>query len=294
MVALMLAMAIWGSIGAVVLWSGLAALQAAFYRCLIGALCLIVYCVWRGDFGKGCLSARDFGLAAIGGLCIVANWVLLFLSFQYASITLGNVSYYLQPVFLIVLGLLLFREVVSRSQWVYVILTLVGVLLTVDFVSTDWHLHAKQSLGVLFAIMAGFLYAIATVIAKKCAAVSPSLLTCVQLVVGALCLFPIALHDHLSLAASSSVWGYVLILGIVHTALAYVLYYSAVKRVAVVSIAVLSYIDPVVAILTDIAFFHRHLHAMQWVGIVITMLASYWVVYPPRFTGRLSQRVQSG
>ncbi|MDF1653530.1 MAG: DMT family transporter [Coxiellaceae bacterium] len=276
MIAIIASMIIWGSIGACVLWSGLSALDAAFYRCLVGAIVLLPYCYWRGELKLNRYHLKQYGLVSCGGLFIVINWLLLFKSFQWASITLGNVSYYLQPVFLVLLGLVFFHEHISLRRWGYIALTAIGVLLTVNISPHALHLHGTQTLGVLCALGAGLLYAFATIAVKKVNDMPVSLITLIQLIVGCLVLLPWA-GSH-PLPTSVTTWSYIILLGVVHTALAYMLYYQGVQQISITVIAVLSYIDPIVAIFTDVAFFSRHLHAIQWLGIALTMIGSYYVI----------------
>lgn len=276
MLHLIIAMIIWGSIGAVVLWSGLSAIEASFFRCVLGALVLLPYCWLKGDFSARRYSSQQIGLVALGGVLIVFNWVLLFQSFAWSSITLGNVSYYMQPVFLVLLGMLFFHERISGKRWLFILLTFIGVILTVDIGEVDLQLDRYKVLGIFCALGAGLLYAFATIVAKYIREVPPSLMTLIQLLVGCIMLFPFISYRQLE--PTASLFLYVLIIGVVHTAVAYILYYKAVKVVSVTNIAIIGYIDPIVAIISDILFFQRQLDGWQVVGIVLTMVGSYFVV----------------
>ena len=122
-------MALWGTIGLFVLWSGLDGMTIAFYRCLLGALVLIA--LTRGPLLSGLkqYSRKDIFLMILGGVFVVLNWVLLFKAFQLASITLGNVAYYVQPIFLVMLGIVFFSEKVALGKWLFIGLTFVGIIL---------------------------------------------------------------------------------------------------------------------------------------------------------------------
>jgi drug/metabolite transporter (DMT)-like permease len=110
---LILAMVIWGTLGLFVLKSGLGSIEIAFFRCLIGTLVLAPYCWYKGFFSTKTLHVTIILPILLGGIFVVLNWILLFESFRLSSITLGNVSYYMQPVFLVVLGKIFFRENIS-------------------------------------------------------------------------------------------------------------------------------------------------------------------------------------
>lgn len=88
MIQLILAMVIWGTLGLFVLKSGLSSINIAFFRCLIGAIMLAPFCVYQGYFTKKILALKQLIPILCGGVFVVLNWILLFESFHYASITL--------------------------------------------------------------------------------------------------------------------------------------------------------------------------------------------------------------
>ena len=274
-------MVIWGTLGLFVLQSGLGSIEIAFFRCLIGAIVLAPYCWYKGFFSTKALTVKIILPIVLGGIFVVLNWILLFESFKLSSITIGNVSYYMQPVFLVILGKIFFREDISLIKWIFISLTLGGVLMTMDFSSKDLHVNNTQILGVGCALLAGFFYSVATVIAKKATKTTPTMMTLLQLMVGTLVLIPFV-----SLNTAHYTWMtafYIVILGLVHTVAAFILYYQSVKKLPTTSIAVISYVDPIVAIFTDILFFNRELHLIQVLGIGITLLSSYFVINPQAF-----------
>ncbi len=278
---LIFAMVIWGTLGLFVLKSGYSSIDIAFYRCLIGACLLMPYCWYKGFLTKEALSLKIALPIVFGGLFVVLNWVLLFESFRLSSITLGNVSYYLQPVFLVILGRLLFKEEISLVKAIFIGLTLCGVLLTMDLSMGLLQFNAPLYLGVSCALLAGLFYSIATVIAKKSTQIMPATMTLLQLIVGTLVLSPfVSVHPSQWIEPSAL---YVLILGVVHTVVAFILYYESVKKLPTTTIAVISYVDPIVAIVTDMIFYHRELNTVQIAGIAITLISSYFVIHPQGF-----------
>lgn len=294
MIQLIFAMIIWGTLGIFALWSGLTAFELAFYRCLIGSTILGVYCWRQNYFQHESINSTNVFYALLSGLFIVLNWIFLFKSFQLASITIGNVSYYLQPVFLVILGILFFQESVKTKQWLYILLTTIGVMLTSNLQFGMIETNQIMVIGVGCAVVAGLLYAFATVFVKFIKSMPPALITLVQLSAGTIILLPfISVSDvsHLNTRALSNV----MIIGIVHTALAYILYYQAINRVNLTLVAVLSYIDPIVAIITDVIFYQRSLNGVQIIGIILTFIGSYQVIRLRQSvaTSRLSLGIQS-
>lgn len=285
MFSIIVSMFIWGTLGMFVLWSGLPMMDIAWSRCLIGGVVLAIFCYQQGLFKFERAHLKEVMLTIFSGIFLVLNWVLLFESFKYASITIGNVSYYLQPIFLVILGIFCFKEKVVFSKWVLIFLSFIGVILTTGLLFN----HAGSAhgiiqpnerhllIGVSCAVLAGILYALVTIIAKPIRHIPSPMVTLIQLMTGAVLLLPWVSYKLLA----SIQWQagfYLILMGIVHTALAYMLYYNGIKKVSVTTIAVLSHIDPVVAIGTDILFFHQHLDLLQITGILITLISSYLVI----------------
>lgn len=277
MFEVLLSMVIWGSLGIFVLWSKLPIIDIAFSRCLIGGLLLGAFCFYRGYFKHRFFNLKEVLLVILSGLFLVLNWYLLFESFLLANITIGNVSYYLQPIFLVGLAVCFFREKVSAKQWCYIFLSFLGVILTTDLLHTGVSGHEQLLLGTGCAVLAGLLYAFVSIITKPIKVMPVGMITMIQLFSGVIFILP-WMHFHQELHLNGSVIGYVLLIGVVHTALAYILYYNGIKKIQFSVIAILSYVDPVVAVFSDILFFHRHLSLSQIVGLIITLSCSYFVV----------------
>lgn len=275
------AMVIWGTLGLFVLKSEVGSVEIAFFRCLIGGCVLAPYCWYKGFFSKEALTTKIILPILLGGIFVVLNWVLLFESFRLSSITLGNVSYYMQPVFLVLLGRFLFKENISFIRGLFIFLTLCGVLMTMDLSSKEFQLNNTVFLGVGCALLAGFFYSLATVIAKKTKKTTPTMMTLLQLTLGAVVLIPFVKFH--TIQPSWITTYYLLILGVVHTVAAFILYYKSVKKLPTTTIAVISYVDPIVAIFTDVLFYNRELNAVQIAGIVITLISSYFVINPEGF-----------
>lgn len=280
MFEIMLSMIIWGTLGAFVLWSKLSMIFVAFSRCIIGGFLLALYGLYKGDFNRHIFPRKECLLAIVSGFFLVANWYFLFESFRLASITIGNVSYYLQPLFLVTLAIYFFKEPVSKEKWIYILLSFVGVILITGVFHFHSSVNNKTLQGAGCAILAGLLYAFVSVITKKIKIMPVAMVTLVQLLSGALFFIPF-LHFSTGYFISNIALLCVVIMGTVHTAIAYILYYNGIKKVSFSVISVLSYLDPIVAVITDIIFFHRHLSILQIAGVMITLFSSYCVVSNP-------------
>jgi drug/metabolite transporter (DMT)-like permease len=208
---------------------------------------------------------KNMVVVTCAGIFLVLNWYFLFKSFQISTITIGNISYYLQPIILIILGIFIYKEKVSPHKWILILLALIGVLLTIDIQNLS---SPHIMLGVFLALLAALLYSFLTILMKY-STLSYFKVIFIQLITGILIFLPFVHFKLLSIVAILCLTT----IGIVHTLLAYYLYYSAIKKTSFTQIAIFSYLDPIVAIATDVIFFNRQLNYYQMLGIALTFTA---------------------
>jgi RarD protein len=264
------AMAISGTIGWFVILSGQPVMDVVFWRCTFGAATLLIVCAALGLL-RGHFTWRIVGVAALGGMAIVINWLLLFASYSRASISIATAVYNTQPFMLVALGALLFKERLTVTKLSWLGLAFAGMLLIV----LSSHADSRGSdylTGIAMALSAAFFYALAAIAAKKLTGTPPHLIALIQVSVGLLMLAPFANLSHLPTDASA--WSALIAIGVVHTGLMYILLYGAIQKLPTHLTGSLSFIYPVVAILVDyIAFGHR-LQPAQLVGAVAILLAA--------------------
>ncbi|WP_328614606.1 DMT family transporter [Amycolatopsis sp. NBC_00355] len=265
------AMAMSGTIGAVVLESGAAAPAVAFARCFVGGTLLVLWCLARGWLQAWRPSRRDLGLAVLGGLFLVGNWVLLFASYALSSISVSTVVYHTQPLILVGLAAAFLGEKFAKSHLIRAGIAFGGVAL----ISLSAHGEdgkPVQLAGIALALGAAVLYAGASFVAKQLKHVRPHLLAAVQTTVGALLLAPVLLITPLPSTTSGLLW--LVLLGTVHTALMYVLIYASIGKLPTTTVALLSYVYPVVAVLVDIAFYGHRPTWPEAVGMLAVLAAA--------------------
>ncbi|AZE83905.1 Permease of the drug/metabolite transporter (DMT) superfamily [Pseudomonas orientalis] len=265
------AMLISGTIGWFVLVSGVSVIEVVFWRCVIGALALLLVCALLGYLRLDLLSWTRLGLAILSGVAIVGNWLLLFESYSRASIAISTAVYNVQPFLLVMLAAVFLGEPVTLRKITWLSVAFLGMLAIVTA-------HGEQQgggdylAGIALALGAAFLYAVAALIIKRLKAVPPHLMALIQVTTGAVLLAPLVPWDHLP--ASTDAWAALATLGLVHTGLMYVLLYGAIQKLPTAMTGALSFIYPIAAIFVDwIAFGHR-LGWLQWLGVAAILLAA--------------------
>lgn len=265
------AMAISGTIGWFVVQSGQAALDVVFWRCAFGAATLALVCAAMGIL-RGVLTWRQTAWAALGGVAIVTNWLLLFGAYSHASISIATAVYNTQPFMLVAFGALLFGERVTLPKLGWLALAFGGMLLIVQARPGASFAGSHYALGIAMALGAAFFWAVASVIAKRLTGTPPHLIALVQVCVGVLMLAPFAHFS--SLPQDSRTWVLLVTVGVVHTGLMYILLYGAVQKLPTYLQGALSFIYPVVAIGVDFVAFGHRLQPAQWLGAAAILLAA--------------------
>ncbi|MBD9655844.1 DMT family transporter [Pseudomonas sp. PDM12] len=282
------AMLISGTIGWFVLLSGLPVLGVVFWRCVFGALTLLLVCALLGHLRLGLLSRVTLMLAVISGVAIVGNWLLLFASYSRASIAIGTAVYNVQPFMLVILAALFLGEKLTLQKLAWLSISFLGMLAIVGAHGSAGQGGDDYLTGIAFALGAAFLYAVAALIIKKLKGVPPHLIALIQVSVGVLMLAPLA--DFTRLPQGPQTWSILLTLGVVHTGGMYVLLYGAIQKLPTALTGALSFIYPIAAIGVDWVAFDHQLSALQWLGVAAILLAAAgmqqgWGLYPRQIRG---------
>lgn len=266
------AMLISGTIGWFVLVSGQPVLDVVFWRCLFGAVTLLAICAAMGFLRPGILTRMTFALAVLSGVAIVGNWVLLFASYSRASIAIGTAVYNVQPFMLVGLAALFLGEKITLPKLFWLGVSFAGMLAIVSAHGSQGESGDQYLLGIVLALGAAFLYAMAALIIKRLSGTPPHLIALIQVSTGVLMLAPFANIGGLPTVPGEL--GSLVTLGIVHTGVMYVLLYGAIQKLPTALTGALSFIYPIAAILVDwVAFGHR-LEPLQWLGVSAILLAA--------------------
>lgn len=266
------AMMISGTIGWFVLMSGQPVLSVVFWRCLIGALTLLGICAALGLLRPNVISLKLFGLAVLGGVAIVFNWVLLFAAYPRASIAIATTVYNVQPFMLVGLGALIFKEKLTFTKLFWLALAFAGMLLIVQAKPGGGYTGTDYIAGIGLSLGAAFLYAIAAIVAKRLKGTPPHLIALIQVCVGIVLMIPLA--DFSVLPNGVGQWSSIVTIGVIHTGLMYILLYSAIQKLPTHLTGSLSFIYPIAAILVDYFAFGHQLQPSQFIGSAAILIAA--------------------
>ena len=243
------AMSIFGTIGIFVRYIPLSSAFIAFFRGVIGAAFLILVMLLAKK--KPDLSAirKNLPLLLISGAAIGVNWILLFESYHYTSVATATVCYYLAPLFVLLASPLL-GEKLTAKKLLCVFVALLGLVFVSGITESGLPSFAENK-GILLGLGAAVLYATVMILNKKLSPIPAYDKTILQLGFAALTLLPYLLFtSSFALPAlTATQWGLVGLVGILHTGIAYALYFGSMKDLSARTIAIFSYLDPVIAVI---------------------------------------------
>ena len=268
------AMVVFGTIGVFVRNIPLASAEVALYRAVLAATLLAGYFLLsRQKVGLKKLG-RELPLLLFSGAAMGFNWILLFEAYKYTTVSAATLSYYFAPVIVTVACPILFREKMGMKQWICFAMSTLGIVLITGIGElSGGGQHLK---GIAFGLGAAVLYATVILLNKHIKGVEALDKTAAQMLSATVVLIPYVLLTEKVSALSFTGPSVALLLGmgIVHTGLAYVLYFGSLRKLTAHTAAVFSYIDPVVAVLLSALFLGEKLGLDGILGTLLILGAA--------------------
>ncbi len=266
-------MAIFGTIGLFVKFIDLPSTVIALSRGALGTLFLLVVVQFMRRRMDTESIRRNFKHLLIAAVALGFNWIFLFEAYRLTSIATATLAYYMAPVILILLSPLILKERVGLAKWICVICALIGMSL----IAGIWEGSDQIALsGIVMGLLAACFYATIVINNKFLNGLNPYDSAIVQLGIAALVLLPYVAFtvDFTSLSLDTQTIGLTLIVGIVHTGVAYWLYFSALPKLEAARIAIFSYIDPAIAILLSVFVLMEPITTAGVIGAVLILGAA--------------------
>lgn len=266
-------MIIFGTIGIFRTYIPVGSATLAVLRGFIGAAAvLIIMLIIRKKVDFSAVK-RNLPLLIISGILIGINWVLLFEAYNYTTVAVATLCYYMAPIFVITVSPFLLGEKITLKKIICIVTAVTGMVLISGILNTGGYLGIK---GVLLGLGAAVIYAGVIVINKKIKDLDPYSKTVIQLFFAALATLPYAVLKENTDFSSLSVVSVVLILVvcIVHTGIAYAMYFGAMDNIPAQTVALFSYIDPIVAVFGSFFLLKQPLGIAEIIGIVLILCAS--------------------
>ena len=267
---LIISMAIFGTIGLFVRNIPLPSGELALYRAILAAVLIGFYLLitkQRIPFAK---IKKEVPLLLFSGIAMGINWILLFEAYKYTTVSVATLSYYFAPVIVTLLCPILFREKLTAKQVVCFVMSTVGLVLITGLGDIAGTSHFK---GILCGLGAAVFYATVILLNKFIKNVEGIHRTFLQFIAAIIVLIPyVSFTGGVNIAALDGK-GVIclLVVGLVHTGVTYCLYFSSLKELPGQKAAILSYIDPLVAVIISVTVLHESMSVSQVIGGVLIL-----------------------
>ena len=263
-------MLIFGTIGVLRRYIPLSSALLAFSRGILGGLFLLVFVKVRKKKARAKMPPRVLLPLAVTGAMIGINWILLFEAYNHTTVAVATLCYYMEPAIVVLLSPLIFQERLTGKKAVCAAVSFIGMVL-VSGVIGDGNGQTGGIRGILLGLGAAFFYSAVVIMNKKIPGIDPYQRTTVLLLAAGTVMLPYLLltNGFSSGGFSLSSILLLLVLGIIHTGIAYAMYFGSMDGLNMQTIAVFSYIDPVSALLFSALLLREPLSLTGIIGAVL-------------------------
>ena len=273
---IVIAMTVFGTLGPFVRNIAVSSGELALYRAVMAAVLLAGYLSLSKQSLNLKALKRELPLLLLSGMAMGINWILLFEAYKYTTVSVATLSYYFAPVLVTLACPILFREKMGPKQWICFAMSTLGIVLITGI--GDLSGGSNHMKGILFGLGAAVFYATVILLNKFIKGVAGIQRTFLQFLAAILILIPyVAFSGGMTLRRLDALgWVCLLIVGLVHTGITYCLYFSALKELPGQEAAILSYIDPLVAVLVSVFVLGEQMTAVQFIGGALILGFTLW------------------
>lgn len=276
-ILLIISMLVFGTIAVFVknikLSSGkdLSSQELALYRAVLASVLIALFLIitkQKFEFSK---IKKEVPLLLISGIAMGINWIFLFQAYKYTTVSVATLSYYFAPVIVTIACPILFKEKLTKKQIICFIFSTVGLALITGI--GDLSQGKNHLIGILFGLGAACFYATVIIMNKHIKNVAGVQRTFLQFLAAIIILLPyVLLTSKINIMSLTKVsWINLLIVGLVHTGITYCLYFTALKDLPGQKAAILSYIDPLVAVLMSVFVLCEEITFVQIIGGILIL-----------------------
>jgi len=219
---------------------------------------------------------REVPLLLVSGIAMGINWIFLFEAYKYTTVSVATLSYYFAPVLVTVICPFLFQEHLTKKQILCFVMSTVGVVMIIGVSGLES--PGSDLIGIGFGLCAAVFYAAVILLNKFIKNIAGIPRAFLQFLSAIVVLIPYVAWTgglHVSSLDSTGLCC-LLIVGLFHTGVTYCMYFSSLKELKGQEAAILSYIDPLTAVLISVAFLNERLSLMQAIGGILILGFAAW------------------
>ena len=283
---LILSMTIFGTLGLFVRNIPVSSGELALYRAVLAAILIGVFLLVMKQKIPFSSIRKDIPLLLVSGMAMGINWILLFEAYKYTTVSVATLSYYFAPVIVTAVCPILFREKLTGKQILCFIMSTLGLVMITGI--GEMAGGGNDFVGILFGLGAAVFYATVILLNKFIKNVEGIHRTFFQFLAAIIILLPYVLFTSgITLGSLNSIgWVNLLVVGIVHTGVNYCMYFTSLKELPGQKAAILSYIDPLVAVLISVTVLGESMTVWQAVGGILILGFTLWNEIAPKQSGK--------
>ena len=272
---LIVSMTVFGTLAPFVRSISVSSGELALYRAVLAAILIAVFLLVTKQHIPFRAIRKEVPLLLLSGAAMGFNWILLFEAYKYTTVSMATLSYYFAPVIVTLVCPLLFREKLTRKQILCFVMSTIGIVL---ITGVGFSGAGTDHIGILFGLGAAVLYATVILLNKFIKNVQGIHRTFLQFLAAIVVLVPYVLSTGgITLGGLNILgWANLLIVGFVHTGITYCLYFSALREIPGQKAAILSYIDPLVAVVISVTILGEPMTIPQILGGALILGFTLW------------------
>lgn len=278
---LITSMAIFGTLGLFVRNIPVSSGELALYRAVLAAILIAVFLMVTRQKIPFADIKKEVPLLLASGVAMGINWILLFEAYKYTTVSVATLSYYFAPVIVTVVCPILFHEKLTRKQVVCFVMSTLGLVMITGIGDVGGE---KNFIGILFGLGAAVFYAAVILLNKFIKNVEGIHRTFLQFLSAIVILIPyVIMTSGVTLGSLDGIgWANLLIVGLIHTGVTYCMYFSSLKELPGQKAAILSYIDPLVAVLISVTILGETMTLWQAMGGILILGFTFWNEISPK------------
>lgn len=270
-----ISMVIFGTIGIFVRYIPLPSSLIACVRGFAGVLfllCVLAFKKRRFSFKR---IKKYAAILLLSGVFIGVNWILLFEAYRYTTVATATLCYYMAPVFVLMLSPFVLKEKLSVKNAVCVAVALIGMVLVSGVLQTGVGVSSEFK-GILLGLGAAACYSCVMLLNQKLKPLDAFDKTVAQLGCAAIAVLPYVLItvNFPALSAEPRQIALLAAVCIIHTGTAYTMYFGSMKNIKAQTVAILSYIDPIVAVILSALVLNESMDVFDIAGAVLILGAA--------------------
>ena len=283
---LIASMTIFGTLGIFVRNISVSSGELALYRAVLATLLIAVFLLLTKQQIPFSKIKKQVPLLLASGIAMGFNWIFLFEAYKYTTVSIATLSYYFAPVIVTIVCPIIFKEKLTGKQIVCFVMSTLGLVLITGIGNLS---SGNDFVGILFGLGAAVLYATVILLNKFIKNVEALHRTFLQFLSAIVILIPYVIMTSGVTLETLNVIGWInlLIVGLIHTGVTYCMYFSSLKELPGQKTVLLSYIDPLVAVLISVTVLGETMTLWQVIGGVLILGFTLWNEIAPQKKGKI-------